>query len=171
MKTLRFWNKKQWIVFVLAASGGILLTVVCLFSRYRKPYLFSEEAKEGRYELPELAYQERKKPPEPSYFRIQINAKPFADKQSGRCNLMVGNSTDNEESVLVKLFLNETGEEIYCSEVLKPGERSAYGVLSLIPELGEYEVTAVFYILQPESAEISGEIEAELLLTVENQAV
>ena len=155
-------------MLVLAAGGVGLLTAACLFWGYRnKPYQFAEEAKEGRYELPELAYQQRQKIPEPTYFRIQINAKPSADKQTGRCNLMVGNPTDNEESVLVRLFLNETGEEIYCSEVLNPGERTAYGVLSLIPDPGDYEVTAVFYILQPESMDISSEIETELLLTVE----
>ena len=146
----------------------MLLIVICLFSENRKPYLFAEEAKEGPYILPEPVYQESEKPMELTYFRIQINAKPVADKQSGRSNLMIGNPVDNKESVLVRLFLNETEEEIYCSEILKPGERSAYGVLSLIPEPGEYGVTAVFYILQPESTEISGEIEAELLLTVEN---
>ena len=156
-------------MFVIVAGGGLLLIVICLFWGDRnKPYQFAEEAKEGRYELPETTYQKRERPIEPSYFRIQINAKPVADKQSGRSNLMIGNSTDNEESVLVRLFLDETGEQIYCSEVLNPGERSAYGVLSVIPEPGEYKVTAVFYILQPESTEISSEIEAELLLTVEN---
>ena len=167
---MKFWNeKKRFALASLAVGGGLLLTMICLFSGYRnKPYQFAEEAKEGRYELPEIAYQERERPIEPSYFRIQINAKPVVNKRTGRSNLMIGNSTDNKESVQVRLFLNESGEEIYCSEVLKPGERTAYGILSLIPDPGEYEVTAVFYILQPESTEISSEIEAELLLTVEN---
>ena len=156
-------------MFVIATGGGLLLIVICLFWGDRnKPYQFAEEAKEGRYELPEITYQKREKPIEPSYFRIQINAKPVADKQSGRSNLMIGNSRDNKELVRVRLFLNDTGEEIYCSEILKPGERTAYGVLSLVPGPGEYEVTAVFYILQLESTEISSEIEAELLLTIEN---
>lgn len=122
---------------------------------------------EGRYELPEIAYRENRAKTEPSYFTIQINASPVADEQSKRCNLMIGNPQENKEYARVRLVLDETGEELFYSELLKPGMRSAYVTLDRVPETGEHSATAVFLLFEPDSMTQTSEIEAGVLLTVE----
>jgi hypothetical protein len=67
----------------------------------------------------------------------------------------------------VKLILDDSGEELFCSEILKPGERNAYVELEEVPEAGEHSATAVFMVCDPESLEQITEIDAGVLLTVE----
>lgn len=132
-----------------------------------KVYPLEENVIDGSYQLPEIAFQEQMAQMEQSYFRIQINARPVVDAYTGKCNLMIGNPEENEHNVFVHLLADETGAEIFRSEVLKPGERSPYAVLDAVPEPGEYPVTAVFNILGEDSAEVIGEIEAGIIMTVE----
>lgn len=114
--------------------------------------------------MPEIAYKEMMETMEQSYFRIQINARP--ELINGRCNLMIGNPVENKEDVKVSLSLDDTGAVIYQSGTLKPGQRKAYVNLETGLEPGEYPVTAVFHILDPESGAAAGEIEAGALLSV-----
>ncbi len=115
--------------------------------------------------MPEAAYRELMEAAEAEigYFHIQINASP--EVQGKRCNLMIGNPADNESGTFVRLILDDTGEEIYCSEIMQPGERKAYIVLERPPEPGEYAATAVFCMVN-ESEELIGEVEAGVRLTV-----
>jgi len=147
---------------VLAGAGGILGYRV--FQSSKEYYLFSEDAKDGGYVMPEIAYKEMMETMEQSYFRIQINARP--ELINGRCNLMIGNPVENKEDVKVSLSLDDTGAVIYQSGTLKPGQRKAYVNLETGLEPGEYPVTAVFHILDPESGAAAGEIEAGALLSV-----
>lgn len=135
-------------------------------SRQNKTYQLAEDAVEGRYVLPEIAYRQNQRSAEPSYFTIQINASPVAEKQSKRCNLMIGNPQENKEYVRVRLILDETGEELFCSDILEPGMRSAYVTLDRVPTPGEYSATAVFLLFEPDSMIQTSEIEAGVLLTV-----
>lgn len=114
--------------------------------------------------MPEVSYKEMMETMEQSYFRIQINARP--ELTGGRCNLMIGNPGDNKENVQVSLLLDDTGEIIYESETLKPGQRNAYVKIDTKLQPGDYPVTAVFHILDPESGAAAGEIEAGAILTV-----
>lgn len=152
------------LLILLAAlvAGG-----AWLYGRQNKTYQFAEDAEEGRYELPEIVYRQNRGSTEPSYFTIQINASPVAEQQSKRCNLMIGNPQENKAYARVQLVLDETGEELFYSELLKPGMRSAYVTLDRVPAPGEYPATAVFLLFEPESMTQTSEIEAGVLLTVE----
>lgn len=130
----------------------------------KEVYLFENDAKDGEYVMPEIAYKEMMETMEQSYFRIQINARP--ELVNGRCNLMIGNPAENKEDVQVSLSLDDTGEVIYQSGILKPGQRSAYVNMETRLEPGDYPVTAVFHMLDPESGAAAGEIEAGAIMTV-----
>lgn len=147
---------------VLAVIGGIMGYRINRSSK--EVYHFSDDAKDGGYVMPQIAYKEMMETMEKSYFRIQINARP--ELVNGRCNLMIGNPEENAENVRVSLILDDTGSDIYLSEVLEPGQRSAYVKIEAGLEPGEYPVTAVFHILDSESGAAVGEIQAGVVLTV-----
>lgn len=149
------------VVTVLAIAGN------WWYGRENRDYQLAEDAMEGGYELPENSYQQNKGKSEPTYFTIQINGSPVADKQSKRCNLMIGNPQENKEYTRVRLVLDKTGEELLYSDLLKPGERNAYVTLDYVPEPGEYTATATFMLFEPDSMAQTSEIEAGVTLTVE----
>jgi hypothetical protein len=149
------------IIFALLLAG-------CSQSgRGGQEYQFAEDAKDGGYVLPAPSPGQYQATKEPSYFTIQVNASPTVSSTGKRCNLMIGNPAENEQYVKVKLILDATGEELFFSELLKPGERNAYVDLSLVPEAGEHTTTAVFMVYDPESMEQLSEIDAGVLLTVQ----
>lgn len=146
----------------MTAAGGWF----CV--RQRTPeYPLSEDAREGGYELPSsYSIEEPERRAEQSAVRIQINARPELDYRSGSCNLMLGNPEENTRNLRVSVALKETGELLYQSEVLLPGQRLAYVTLASIPEPGEYVATAIFTVIDEESGGAAGEVEAEIILTV-----
>ena len=131
-----------------------------------REYQFAEDAQDGGYVRPTRAAGESEAGKEPTYFTIQVNASPTVSESGKRCNLMVGNPSENEQNVIVRLVLDATGEELYCSELLKPGERSAYVDLDPVPGAGEHTATAVFMVYDPETSEQISEIDVGVLLTV-----
>jgi len=157
-----------------AIIAGLLFTLASLFtagcsqgSSRERAYQFAEEAKDGEYVLPTHVLGRSEDQKEPSYFTMQVNAGPTVSSDGKRCNLMIGNPAENEQYVKVKLILDDTGEELFCSDILKPGERNAYVELEQVPEAGEHTATAVFMVYDPETMEHVTEIDAGILLTVE----
>jgi len=159
---------------MVSVSAGLLLLFVVMLIGGCSPgggkereYKFAEDAKDGGYVSPTRAPGQGDAQKEPSYFTIQVNASPSVSGSGKRCNLMIGNPAENEQYVKVKLILDATGEELFCSEMLKPGERNAYVDLEQVPEAGEHITTAIFMVYDPESLEQISEIDAGVLLTVE----
>ncbi len=160
-------NKAMLVGAMIAAA--LLLTAGGFRGGRERGYSFAEDAKDGEYvrstNVPGSGENEDQK--ETSYFTIQVNSSPEVPSGSKRCNLMIGNPAENEQYVKVKLILDDTGEELFCSEILKPGERNAYVELEEVPEAGEHSATAIFMVCNPESKEQITEIEAGVLLSVE----
>ena len=160
-------NKAMLVGAVIAVA--LLLTAGGFRGGRERGYSYAEDAKDGEYvgsaNIPGSGEDEGRK--ETSYFTIQVNSSPEVPSGSKRCNLMIGNPAENEQYVKVKLILDDTGEELFCSEILKPGERNAFVELEEVPEAGENAATAVFMVYDPESMEQITEIEAGVLLTVE----
>lgn len=158
---------KVIIAGTLIALASLLSAGCSQSGGKERAYQFAEEAKDGEYVLPTHVPGQNGDQKEPSYFMIQVNASPTVSRGGKRCNLMIGNPAENEQYVKVKLTLNDTGEELFCSEILKPGERNAYVYLEQVPEVGEYIATAVFMVYDPDSMEQITEIDAGVLLTIE----
>lgn len=146
-----------WTGLVLMMLAAALLSA-CSFGGYR----LDGHAREGSYDAAAVAGEDQR---QTAYFRIQINASPRAEKGE-KLPFFIGNPEENTEDVQVRIFLDETGEELYCSPVLHPGERQVYGEAGRELEPGEYKATAVFYILDQEGQEI-GSMEAAVTVTVE----
>lgn len=166
-------SRAVWLVSVLTV---ILTTAVMIFFvRFGEGsvYELEEGAVDGHYEATispqnrELLQElERQQSYLNSTFEIQINGAPRADAASGRCGLMAANPEGNEQNVRITVTLDESGETIYQSPVLKPGERLAYVTLDWMPEPGEYAATAEFTVLDLETGTINGVVDAGILLTV-----
>ncbi len=146
---------------------AIPLISVCIQNGSKeRAYPFAEEARDGEYVRPTREPGQGEEQKESSYFAIQVNAAPTVSRAGNRCNLMIGNPAENDQYAKVKLILDDTGVELFCSEILKPGERNAYVDLEQVPEEGVYHTTAVFMVYNPENMEIITEIDASVLLTV-----
>ncbi|MEE0221824.1 MAG: hypothetical protein UEC12_07430 [Lachnospiraceae bacterium] len=160
------WKGKLVSVIPEGRAGLVLMMLAaallsaCAFEGYR----LDEHAREGSYDAASVAGEGRGQH-QTAYFRIQINASPRAEKGE-KLPFFIGNPEENTEDVQVRIFLDETGEELYCSPVLHPGERQVYGEARRELEPGEYKATAVFYILDQEGQEI-GSMEAAVTVTVE----
>ena len=148
------WKGKLVSVIPEGRAGLVLMMLAaallsaCAFEGYR----LDEHAREGSYDAASAAGEGRGQR-QTAYFRIQINASPRAEKGE-KLPFFIGNPEENTEDVQVRIFLDETGEELYCSPVLHPGERQVYGEARRELEPGEYKATAVFYILDQEGQEI-----------------
>lgn len=153
-----------------------LLTAAALFVGLvqMRDYKLDQAAVDGAYEMtvpPEVQQMvqelaRRREAALNSSVEIQINGEPQVDASSGRCGLLAGNPEGNNYDFRITIKLDGSGEIIYRSPVLKPGERVAYVTLNQIPEPGSHAATAEFAVLDPESGEAVGAVDAGILLIV-----
>ena len=79
---------------------------------------------------------------------------------------MAGNSSENRSKLQVTVTLDESGEVIYESPVMAPGERVAWATLENLPEPGAYPATASFIALGLEDEKPTATVDAGIMLTV-----
>lgn len=155
---------------LLPVAAGILFLagvagIFCMNSRINGTvYELDDTAQDGSYQLQAEQSAQPESLGEPIH--VFVNGEPKADK-TGRCSLMAGNPPENIWDLCVTVRLDESGEEVYRSKVLSPGEREAYVKLSPVPEPGRYRATAEFTVLDRESGEVSGTVDAGIIITVE----
>ncbi|MDR1764603.1 MAG: hypothetical protein LBR77_00610 [Lachnospiraceae bacterium] len=102
-----------------------------------------------------------------SAFRIQINAEPVVDAATQRGNFLASNPAENKRDIQVSIYLVDTGQEVYRSRTLKPGERIPYDILGEHLEPGVYDAAARMIFIDEDGQEAGSNIEVEILLTVE----
>ncbi len=94
---------------------------------------------------------------------FSLNAKPvFKD---GEATLFLKNDPENKHSFVVSIKLNETGEEVYRSELLPPGGEVIRDSLQKDLKQGEYPATAYIEGTAGEGAPVAL-LEADMLLLV-----
>ncbi len=143
-----------FLALLLMITAG--LTTACSTS-----YKFDSEAKDGEYIINTESVNISE---EPEYFRVQINTAPKA-AFGERIPFFIGNPKENKSDVQVRIYLTDSKDELYCSSVLSPGEREAYGRLPVSLESGEYEAIAIFSILDEDGIE-TGSVETGLIITI-----
>ena len=102
---------------------------------------------------------------EEGMFRISIASNIIA-MEGGKAELRIENNPDNRYVMQVSIFLDETGEEIYSTDLIDPGYYIQEAALDKYLLPGEYEVTAVFTAYYPDSADIVGRAGAQVMLYV-----
>ena len=97
---------------------------------------------------------------------FSINVTPVFDDGQAQGNLMIENTNINNNRFTCAIYRNDTGERIYQSGALDPGQYIEYAPLEVDLEAGEYPCTAYFstYSLQ-DNAPI-GQAAAEITIYV-----
>lgn len=99
-------------------------------------------------------------------FAFRINANPCfsADCKSG--NLRIENPARNIYCMQAELILDETGEVLYSSPLIKPNQYIEYVPLSRQLPIGDYPATVRFVAIRPETDAYMGEVAAAITLSV-----
>ena len=126
------------------------------------------EAKEGHLpNMTEDAIKEQmQRAADENNFAFKINARPVFSAKSGEATLRIENPHHNIYPFVVKIFLNETGEEIYNSGGILPNHYINTAKLSKVPPKGEHGATAYIYAYDPYTNEYSGKSAVKLTLSV-----
>lgn len=126
-------------------------------------YTFDSEAMSGSY-----GQQAGETPDSAQNFSLMVNAEVTVDETTGKANVMLGNPAENSRLCRIRLVLDETGEVLYTTPVLQPGQRIAYAELETTSlknsETNEYPATAFIDIINQETQETIGTVEAGVLL-------
>lgn len=162
-------RRPRWFLYLL---GGVLVVVITLIAFLiigKNNIPFEDNAVEGTYKNgvgPGLTEQ-LQAAADNSMFRIKLNALPsfHPDTQTG--DVCITNSAENTANMQVTITLNATGQVVYESSVLAPGQSEVYGTLNTPLAEGSYEATATVYALSPQTGSQLGAIESDMLLMVE----
>lgn len=150
--------KKSYWQGITAAGAVILLFAVVMLS---KRYLFDNSAQEGKTELETLQeYADQ------DNFQLQVATTWNFETAASEAEGMITNPDDNGYKTAVTVTLDESGEEVYRSDILEPGERVRYVTLSLTLEKGSYPATVMFAILDLHSGEQIGKVAAQIEIKV-----
>lgn len=130
-------------------------------------YAFDENAADGDY-MGSVGPSAQM--PESKDFALMANAEVTVNSATGRANVLLGNPEENTRNCRVRLVLDHSGQVLYETDVLKPGERVAYAQLDLdafdASNSGPYEATARFEILNEETGQTIGFVEAGISITI-----
>lgn len=99
---------------------------------------------------------------------IYINATPMysASKPDQGCNWLIENPEENQNRFTVTVSRNDTGEVVYKTGYLDPGQYIDTAPLDVVPEKGQYECTAIFQTYRISDNSAIGQAGAELTLYI-----
>lgn len=99
-------------------------------------------------------------------FQFAIARQVHFDGQTGVGNLRIENQDTNNYFMSVSILLPETGQEVFYSGFIRPGESRTEALLQIRPEPGVYEATARITVYHPQTLEPRGSQEREITLQV-----
>jgi len=102
---------------------------------------------------------------EEGMFRISI-ASTIIGVENGEAEMRIENNVTNRYIMQVSIFLDDTGEEIYATDLIDPGYYIQYAAFDKALEPGEYAATAVFTALYPDTEEIVGTAGAQVRILI-----
>ena len=109
--------------------------------------------------------QELNKKVDESSINISMNSNPVFENGESAGNLMITNNEINQFYQVIEIYLDKTGERIYCSDAIPVGKQISYDYLDLILEAGEYECTAYFNAIKSDGTYV-GKAGAKIKITV-----
>ncbi len=98
---------------------------------------------------------------------FKINTAPIFEDGTSKGDLYIENSADNKYDIQVQIVLDDTAEEVLETEVLEPGDMITTIALDKELDAGEYDATAIFNILDRDTAEIVNTVENAITITVQ----
>lgn len=99
-------------------------------------------------------------------FAFRINANPVFAANCKSGNLRIENPVRNIYNMQVELVLDETGEILYSSPLIKPNQYIEYVGLARQLNSGSHAATARFIAIRPDTDAYMGEVAAAISLSV-----
>lgn len=152
------------IVAVLAVAGA----AVWLLAGAPDDF-FDQNAKTGQapYKTPEEMQAELDRIVEEGMFNISISSLIEFENGTAPGKAYIENVPGNRYVMQVSIALDDTGETVYESKGIKPGNYIEDITLSKDIEPGDYAATATFSALDPDSLEEIGKAAAKVTLSVQ----
>ncbi|MEG1757973.1 MAG: hypothetical protein RR235_05885 [Oscillospiraceae bacterium] len=142
-------NKKRLIliiaaVLLAAAAVGVIIGLRIIKAKDHE----SAPIVEGQLSEQEIAGKLQEQV-DSGMFNCEINPAPTFETGDSAGLLAIRNATANNKDMLVTITLDDTGETVYKSKVLKPGEQIMRDSLSVKLPQGKYPATALVTVLKP----------------------
>lgn len=99
---------------------------------------------------------------------ISCNTAPYFKDGKSEGNVMLVNELNNLYPQKVEFYRNDTGEKIYESKAIAIGSKIEHAALDVELPAGEYECTAYFSNLDPDSGATLGVAGAIIHITIQN---
>ena len=132
--------------------------------------LFPEIGKSVEGHLPnmtkETIIEQMQREVNKNVFSFKINSRPIFKTGTGEGSLRIENPSHNIYPFVVKIFLDETAEEIYNSGTILPNHHINEAKLARILPKGEYAATAYIYVYDPNTNEYGGKSAVGLTLII-----
>lgn len=175
-------KKKKWFI----AAGTVLILAVLLFlllcrsCQVRKEtpgplpessgIVYDESAVSGGWEekSKEAIVESLNEKVEQGMINISMNTSPVFETAASDGNLMIVNESFNRYPQMVEITRNDTGETIYRSKAIPVGSKIERGKLTAELPAGEYECTAHFYNVDPDTGDLLGSAGAIIHVIVLN---
>ena len=158
------------ILFMLLMGGALYYFVFLRNAEPEKPVTGGQrEAAAIQGSLKVLSEEELEaelaKTIEEGMFRISIASRIVAT-EDGRADVRIENNQTNRYLMQVSIYLDETGEEIYATDLIDPGYYIQSTQFDKPLKAGDYDATAVFTALYTDTEEIVGTAGANVEIIV-----
>lgn len=103
-----------------------------------------------------------------SMIAFSINTSPVFINGTSEGNLLIENPGNNAKLLKISIQINDTEEEVYTSNYLKPGTYIESAKLDKVLEKGTYDATAYFSAYEEDTGKYIGKTGAQIAITVQN---
>ena len=152
------------VLAAVAAGGGVYYV-----STHREGgFRFDDAAVDGNLEgMSEREIRElMQNKVDESMLAISINTSPEFPDGSSKGTLRIENNASNRYNMTVAIVRDDTGETIYQSAGIRPGQMIEEDELDVDLEKGDYPCTATFTAYETENNTAMGEAAAKLTIRV-----
>ena len=152
------------LLAVLGGAAGYLILRQKSFDKYE----FDTDAMAGRIQqmTQEEIQAELNRVVEEGMFNISIASAILFNGPDGEGEARIENIAANRYHMQVDIFLDDTGEKVYSSKLIKPGYSIKNIRLDKALDPGEYAATAVFSAITQEENQVFGTVAAQIRLYV-----
>ena len=166
------------VAFLVCAIGAGILLITRLVSkpltkedaRGQTGIVYDSSAVEGGWDnlSPEEIAEKLNEKVAEGMINISCNTAPYFKDGKSEGNVMLVNELNNLYPQKVEFYRNDTGEKIYESKAIAVGSKIERAKLDVELPAGEYECTAYFSNLDPDSGAILGVAGAIIHITIQN---
>jgi hypothetical protein len=166
-------TKKRTLIIAGAIALIVATVIICYFvfaKNNETDLLYEDNATTGI--MPGTDIDKRKEELQTmldnSMIAFSINTSPVFLNGTSEGNLLIENPGNNAKLLRISILINDTDEEIYSSNYLKPGTYIEAAKLNKVLKKGTYDATAYFSAYEEETGEYIGQTGAQIEITVQN---